>query len=103
MNRIPAVYPSAKANCTRDLFEKVHARHYVISANGKHDNPDNATLDRLWEARGGDCAEWTLHVTFAKGEVRVYDDWCEAHPGIRVEYRDTEALGISIDLGNEHL
>jgi hypothetical protein len=75
----------------------------VISANGKHKNPDNATLDRLWQARGADCAEWTLHVTFAKGKVAAFDRWCKAHRGIRVEYRAPQALGISIELGDEHL
>jgi beta-lactamase superfamily II metal-dependent hydrolase len=93
----------AEGNNSVDLFEKVHARHYVISPNAKDENPHNATLDRLWEARGADRAEWTLHVTFAKGKVPAFDDWCRAHPGIQVEYRVPEALGISIELGDEHL
>lgn len=93
----------AEGNCSLALFEKVHARHYVISANGQHHNPDNATLDRLWQARGADCADWTLHVTFAADEVPAFRAWCEAHPGIQIEHRAAGARRISIELGDEHL
>jgi hypothetical protein len=37
-------------NATRKFFTQVTADTYVISANGKHDNPDLATLIWLVEA-----------------------------------------------------
>jgi hypothetical protein len=97
------LHHGAKGNNKRELFEQVHARHYVISANGKSGNPDPETLDRLWEARGADCAQWTLHVTFAEDEVPHFAAWHKAHPEARVEYRAKEARGVSIHLGDEHL
>lgn len=93
----------AEGNCTEELFRSVHARHYLVSANGDDGNPDPATLDRLWKARRADHARWTLHVTFAEGEVPSFEAWREAHPEIRVAYRAPDARGISIELGDEHL
>ena len=97
----------AEGNCSEDFFRKVHARHYVISANGKSGNPDPETLERLWAARGADCADWTLHVTFdvtfAKNEIPHFAAWHKAHPEARVEYRAEKARGVAIDLGDEHL
>jgi len=34
-------------NLTDEFLQKVTADHYVISANGKDDNPDQATLDKM--------------------------------------------------------
>jgi len=93
----------AQGNCPQELFEQVHARHYVISANGKSGNPDPETLERLWAARGADCASWTLHVTFTADEVPHFKAWHKAHPEARVEHCAAKARGISIHLGDEHI
>lgn len=93
----------AEGNCSAELFRRVLARHYVISANGRDGNPDPATLDRLWQARGGDCGAWTLHVTFAAGEIPAFQAWHRAHPGARVAYRAIGARAVSIELGDETL
>ena len=37
------------------------ARHYVISANGRHDNPDRLTVEWLSTVRGH--GEYTVHLT----------------------------------------
>jgi glyoxylase-like metal-dependent hydrolase (beta-lactamase superfamily II) len=50
-------------NVTTEFFEKVTADHYVISANGKHGNPDPPMLEMLLDARGS--AEYTIHLTNA--------------------------------------
>jgi exosome complex RNA-binding protein Rrp4 len=44
-----------------DFFEALPAKHYVISANGKYNNPDKDTLKWLIEARGD--AEYVIHLT----------------------------------------
>lgn len=43
------------------FFEQITADHYVISANGKYDNPDIDTLKALFAARPKDS--YTLHLT----------------------------------------
>lgn len=49
-------------NASREFFERVRARNYLISADGKYGNPDPATLGWLLDARPDD--EFTLHLTY---------------------------------------
>lgn len=48
-------------NVREDFFARVTADHYVISADGRHGNPDPRMLAMLTEARGN--AEYTVHLT----------------------------------------
>jgi hypothetical protein len=48
-------------NVREDFFRQVTADHYVISADGRHDNPDPRMLGMLTRARGAD--EYTIHLT----------------------------------------
>jgi hypothetical protein len=50
-------------------FESIRARHYVISANGKYDNPDIDTLEMISKARPDDG--FTIHLTYPTGEFEV--------------------------------
>jgi Metallo-beta-lactamase superfamily len=45
-----------------DFFERIPAKDYVISANGKFDNPDIATLEMLLAARGNES--YNVHLTY---------------------------------------
>jgi hypothetical protein len=51
-------------NVDEKFFDRVHARHYVISANGRDGNPEDATLDLLCDSRKGDNEPWTLWFTY---------------------------------------
>jgi hypothetical protein len=42
----------------------VHARNYVISANGRDGNPEDETLTMLCDARLSDADPWTLWLTY---------------------------------------
>jgi beta-lactamase superfamily II metal-dependent hydrolase len=44
-----------------DFFELLPAAHYVVSANGKYDNPDLATMQMLSKVRTDD--NFTIHLT----------------------------------------
>ncbi|MGH6909898.1 MAG: MBL fold metallo-hydrolase [Phenylobacterium sp.] len=48
-------------NVDQAFFERLPARHYVISADGVHGNPDQPTLRWIVQARGD--AEYTIHFT----------------------------------------
>ena len=48
-------------NVNAEFFQRVTADHYVISADGKHGNPDMPTLQMLSAARGND--EYRIHLT----------------------------------------
>jgi hypothetical protein len=49
-------------NVERAYFETIVADHYVISADGKFDNPDIATLEMISAARTDDA--FTVHLTY---------------------------------------
>ena len=52
----------SERNIKEDYFERIRARHYVISADGKFDNPDVGTLELISEARPDD--DFTIHLTY---------------------------------------
>jgi beta-lactamase superfamily II metal-dependent hydrolase len=50
-------------NLERSLFDRVHADHYVISADGvKHHHPSEETMQALVESRGA-SDQYTIHFT----------------------------------------
>lgn len=59
-------------NVARSFFEQVTADHYVISADGRFDNPDLEMLKMLTEARG--AAEYTIHLTNKVPAVKKFFD-----------------------------
>jgi hypothetical protein len=48
-------------NATEEYLAKVRAKHYVISADGRHDNPDLATMKLLSAARPDD--DFIVYIT----------------------------------------
>jgi hypothetical protein len=51
-------------NVDEQFFARVHARNYVISANGRDGNPEDETLTMLCDARLSDADPWTLWLTY---------------------------------------
>lgn len=79
-----------------DFFRRVTADHYVISANGKYDNPDLPTLRMLSQARGR--AAYTVHLT---NHVQHADDFLgpdSRENGYTVVVREEPALSTRVDL-----
>jgi len=120
LNVLKLPHHGSERNVEVELFERVLADHYVISANGKHGNPDVATLDMLAEARGD--AEISLHLTFPehawqgvegttkaererRAALEAIDTWLvERCPEAwTVCYRDPDAPSIMVELGDEEL
>jgi beta-lactamase superfamily II metal-dependent hydrolase len=84
-------------NVDQDFFERVTADHYVISANGKFDNPDVGMLKLLFDARPHDT--FTLHLTNA---VKKADTFIKAHKPTKVKVvrRAKNASSVVVDLGD---
>lgn len=87
------------------IFERIHADHYVISADGNDENPDVETLRLLSEARPDD--RFTIHMTNAPEALRplaraavtaFFESERAANRRYRVKSRREGASGISIDL-----
>lgn len=59
-------------NVDARFFDRVRARHYVVSANGRDGNPDVGALEQLCDARRADERPWTLWLTYggAPGDGR---------------------------------
>jgi len=55
-------------NVEPTFFKKVIADHYVFSGDGKHGNPERATLDWLTAARGNH-AQYTIHLTYPVSSI----------------------------------
>src|SRR6185436_15688532 len=56
-------------NIDTSYFETIQADHYVMSADGKFDNPDLATLEMISKMRPDD--DFTLHLTYPTDEFNV--------------------------------
>jgi len=93
-------------NVTVDYFRRLPAKHYLISADGKHDNPDVATLEMIAEARPDDA--FTIHLTYpttaftvpaiGKRVARFVKDQAEAGRRFRTVTRKSSDLGIRASL-----
>lgn len=88
-------------NITPEFFNLFPADHYVISADGKHSNPDTGTLKAMAETLGN--REYTIHLTNRTPAMRGALDVLEqerTRPGRRfkVKFRDEGSLFVAIVL-----
>ena len=97
-------------NVSTEFFRQVVADHYVISADGEHDNPDVPTLKMISEARGDD--EFTIHLTNGvlpeddedpEKLIRFFEGEKATGKNYRVAIREEGALSLKVDLGDELL
>ena len=91
-------------NLAPEFFERVKARHYVISANGRDGNPETETLETIVAAREGET-DFEIHLTNrgAKGDLEQrIDEFLAAKEksgdGYAMSFRDPGALSLRIDL-----
>jgi beta-lactamase superfamily II metal-dependent hydrolase len=89
------------ANMTEDFLKQITADNYVISANGKNDNPDQETLDLIVKY----VKKGTIHFTNHEGdndlETKLDDFESELKskcPAVKVNYRAKNKSSILIDL-----
>jgi len=93
-------------NVEPPFFERLPARHYLVSANGKDGNPDPATLDMLVASRDDDDFEIHLTNHTGKDDLELHlDDFVArqraAGRTFKMSFRDPDALSLRIDLGDE--
>ncbi|HEV7374231.1 MAG TPA: hypothetical protein VGN95_05915 [Pyrinomonadaceae bacterium] len=90
----------SKRNITEEFLNTVTADHYVISANGRDDNPDLDTLKLLSKVRG--ASNCTIHLTNpVPHAVKFFNtDKKKAGKKYKVEIREDPALSLRVDLGD---
>ncbi|MBV8858480.1 MAG: hypothetical protein JOZ02_16220 [Acidobacteria bacterium] len=86
-------------NVSEEFLSTVTADHYVISANGKYDNPDLATLKLFSKVRGDSGC--TVHLTNAVPHaVKFFNaDLKKAGKNYKFNIRQDPARSLRIDLG----
>lgn len=85
-------------NVETDFFRRVRAEHYVISGDGKHGNPESATLQMLFDARGSDG--YTVHMTNhdgADGLRERLDAFLDRQP-LPVVFRLDDRSSLTVEL-----
>ena len=93
-------------NIDTPYFETIQADHYVMSADGKFDNPDVATLEMISRMRPDD--DFTIHLTYPTDEFNVpaigqevakfFEKERAAGRKYRVETRKSGDLSIQLKL-----
>ncbi|MFV2071842.1 MAG: hypothetical protein ACC742_04210 [Thermoanaerobaculales bacterium] len=62
VNLLKMPHHGSDRNVDTDFFRTITADHYVISGDGKYGNPEVATFEMIFTARGND--RFTLHLTY---------------------------------------
>ncbi len=96
----------SKRNITFDFFKRVKASGYLFSGDGRHGNPDIATVASLISARG--CDFYRMYFVNRDGKQEVhgkkFDDFFEKeesyNPSYRRVFRSLERGSVIIDLLN---
>ncbi|MCW2632154.1 MAG: metallo-beta-lactamase family protein [Pseudonocardia sp.] len=83
-------------NIDRDYFETIIADHYVISADGRHDNPSRATLQALTASQGD--RRYTVYLTNPAGAAILKADLAAHKRNYTVEVRPTTKASIVVNL-----
>ncbi len=89
-------------NVDTDFFRHIVARHYVVSGNGEHDNPEIATLEMISGSRDDD--DFTLHLTNRDGKKglgkRLNSFFAKdlKKRKYKVVFRDDDAPSLKVDL-----
>ncbi len=88
-------------NVSTDFFRKVQAKHYIFSADGKHDNPDTATLEMLTSARRN--SKYTMWFTHRLSRITNFleNDSTNNSRNYEVEFRASGATSLWVDLEEE--
>jgi hypothetical protein len=96
----------SERNVAPDYFETIVAKHYVVSADGKFDNPDVGTLQMISAARPDD--DFTIHLTYpldafnvpkiGQGIEKFFAGEKRAGRGYRVVMRRSSDLSVRVEL-----
>jgi hypothetical protein len=93
-------------NVTPEFFEAVSADHYIVSGDGRHGNPELATIQMIREAQGQSA--YNIHLTYAvdnfvegypKAQLaQLLADMVTENPEIRIFHPRPDRPAIAINL-----
>lgn len=106
VNILKLPHHGSDRNVSTKFFSSVTADHYVVSADGKHDNPDMATLKMITTARKDD--RFTIHLTNDEGKnnlgknIKTFlKEAKAAGRKFKVVARRSDDLSLRVDLLDE--
>jgi hypothetical protein len=99
-------------NVEQDFFDTFLADHYVVSADGKYENPSLETFEYLFAARAGDNRPFTIYLTNETGMpganedhmnalVAALNSMAEEDPRVTIVYRQPDEPSVVVNLGTE--
>lgn len=89
-------------NVETEFFRTITADHYVVSADGRHGNPEVSTLQMISEARGKD--QFTIYLTNREARLdKFFASEKKKGKKYKVVYRDPKELSLWVDLGDDEL
>ena len=77
MDVLKVPHHGSDRNVNREFFERVRAKTYVISADGKHGNPDGPTLQWIYKAARSQQRQFELVLTNLPADAQ---EFTQAHP-----------------------
>lgn len=94
----------SERNATAELLKIVKAKHYIISADGKYNNPDKGLLDML----AANVKTGTIYFTYSEGENQLSKKFTafkkkleKENSKLELVFRVEEKPSILIDLGDK--
>ena len=60
-------------NMTSEVFKKIKAKHYLVSGDGRHGNPEPEMFRMLFQARGN--ADYKIHMTYSPEEIKRHKEY----------------------------
>lgn len=94
----------SERNATPELLKKIKAKHYIISADGKHENPDKGLLHML----AANVQTGTIHFTYDDGEhqlagkLKAFEKKLKKEGSqLELSFRDKTKSSIVIDLDDK--
>jgi hypothetical protein len=85
-------------NLDREFFQRIPAKHYVISGNGRHDNPSASTLGWIEETQGNGA--YTIWLTYDHNTAGICQRVGRADRHFRIVVRESSVPSIVVDLGH---
>ena len=83
-------------NMTEKFLKAFPADHYIVSADGKHGNPDPNTIKAIVEVRGKD--KYKIHFTNKVGKLPQLMKKLSEGKKFQFAFRDTKDPSIVVEL-----
>lgn len=99
VNILKVPHHGSDRNSSREFFETITADRYVISADGKHDNPDYATLSWIVEAAYNMSRPIEIVITNeTENTKRILKDYPTEEYDYMITYINNDENSITLDL-----